>query len=275
VLRARPSAPRSATAVLAFVVVTALVLVACGGGGKDRPSLAAGPTTSTAPSTTQTTVRTTCHALGPGDSLTATASAAGQLPIYAAPGAPTPARTMANPQLVNNDPGAPVPLIFLVKDFPVSQNCQWVQVYLPVRPNGSTGWVLASQVNIVNNPYRLEADLGEFDLKVFKDGATIDTIKIGVAKNNTPTPGGVYYLTELLKPPNPDGDYGPYAYGLSGFSNTLTSFNGGPGQLGIHGTNEPQYIGTQVSHGCIRMTNANITKLAHMLPLGTPVQINA
>ncbi len=124
------------------------------------------------------------------------------------------------------------------------------------------------------NPWRLEADLAEFTLKVFKDGQQVDTIKIGVAKSNTPTPGGVYYLTELIKTPNPNGDYGPYAYGLSGYSNALTSFNGGPGQLGLHGTNEPQLIGTQVSHGCIRMNNADITRLAGELPLGTPIQIN-
>ncbi len=95
-----------------------------------------------------------------------------------------------------------------------------------------------------------------------------------MAKNNTPTPGGIYYLVELIQPPDPNGDYGPYAYGLSGYSNTLTSFNGGPGQLGIHGTDDPAGIGTQVSHGCIRMSNADITQLAKILPLGTPVQIN-
>jgi len=79
----------------------------------------------------------------------------------------------------------------------------------------------------------------------------------------------------LIKTPNPSGAYGPYAFGLSGFSDTLTTFNGGPGQLGIHGTNEPSAIGTQVSHGCIRMSNDDITRLARMLPLGTPVQIAA
>ena len=55
----------------------------------------------------------------------------------------------------------------------------------------------------VPNPYKLEADLNEFTLKVFKDGKQIDSIEIGVAKNNTPTPGGIYYTTELIKTPNP------------------------------------------------------------------------
>jgi lipoprotein-anchoring transpeptidase ErfK/SrfK len=256
------------------VLALAAVLAACSG-SKNHPTLAAGVlNTSTTAKATTSTARTTCAVVKKGESLVAQAIRTGDLAIYARPGAPQPARTMANPFLVNGDPGAPVPLTFLVRMFPLSQNCQWLQVYLPVRPNGTTGWVRASDMTTLPNPYKLEADLREFTLKVFKDGRQTDSIKIGVAKNNTPTPGGIYYLTELIKTPNPDGDYGPYAYGLSGFSDTLTSFNGGPGQLGIHGTNEPQLLGTQVSHGCIRMSNDNITKLAHMLPLGTPVQIN-
>ncbi len=96
-----------------------------------------------------------------------------------------------------------------------------------------------------------------------------------MGKSTTPTPPGEYYLTELIRPSNPDGVYGPYAFGLSAFSETLKSFAGGPGQLGLHGTNEPDKVGTDVSHGCIRLTNDVISKLARTLPLGTPVQIEA
>ena len=45
------------------------------------------------------------------------------------------------------------------------------------------------------------------------------------------------------------------------------------GILGIHGTNDPSAIGTDVSHGCIRMTNEHITVLANTLPAGTPVRV--
>jgi lipoprotein-anchoring transpeptidase ErfK/SrfK len=74
-------------------------------------------------------------------------------------------------------------------------------------------------------------------------------------------------------PPTANGPYGPYAYGLSGFSNVLTSFGSGDGVIGIHGTNEPWLIGKDVSHGCIRMRNDDIERLAQFLPLGTPVEI--
>ena len=96
---------------------------------------------------------------------------------------------------------------------------------------------------------------------------------VGVGTSATPTPGGTYYIKELLRPPTPNGVYGAYAYGLSGFSNQLTSFAGGEGVIGIHGTNDPSSIGKDVSAGCIRMSNAGITRLKERLPLGTPVEI--
>jgi len=97
--------------------------------------------------------------------------------------------------------------------------------------------------------------------------------KVGLGTSTTPTPGGVFYTKELLKPPTANGPYGPYAYGLSGYSPVLDEFLGGNGEIGIHGTNDPAGLGKDVSHGCIRISNEAITKLATMLPLGVPVQI--
>jgi lipoprotein-anchoring transpeptidase ErfK/SrfK len=184
--------------------------------------------------------------------------------VHAAADGPV-TRTLANPQ----PSGAP--LVFLVR----KQAGAWVEVELPVRPNGSTGWVRAADVTIAGVAYRLDVLRSEHQLKVYKFGSLERTLPIGVGKGETPTPGGTFYLKELLRPPNPRGAYGPYAYGLSGFSNTLTSFNGGNGVIGLHGTNEPQLVGKDVSHGCIRLRNADITSLVHELPLGTPVRILA
>ena len=97
--------------------------------------------------------------------------------------------------------------------------------------------------------------------------------RAGVGRSVLPTPKGTYFVAELLKQPNPFGPHGPYAFGLSAHSNVLQSFGGGPGQIGIHGTNEPAALGTDVSHGCVRISNAAISKLARLLPLGTPVVI--
>jgi lipoprotein-anchoring transpeptidase ErfK/SrfK len=79
------------------------------------------------------------------------------------------------------------------------------------------------------------------------------------------------YLTELLAPTNQG--YGPYAFGVSAFSDAVTSFGGGPGQIGLHGTDDTASIGTAASHGCIRLSNEDITTLAGILPLGTPITI--
>jgi lipoprotein-anchoring transpeptidase ErfK/SrfK len=208
-------------------------------------------------------------------SLTATAIPEGELAIYDAPDpAAAASRTLPNPRLINGDPDAAVPLLFLVKDTP-DTNCDWVEVYLPVRPNGTTGFVKRSDVELTQNPYRIEVHLGDYRLVVFNGDETILDTTIAEAAENTPTPGGLYYTTELIKTPNPEGVYGPYAYGLSGFSEVLQTFNGGPGQLGIHGTNQPELLGQNVSHGCIRMSNEDISMLAGILPLGVPVQMIA
>jgi len=258
-----------------ILAVSSLVvfLLAAGCGTKNKPTLSADTTVN--PSVTASTVPAKCKDTSAGQSLVATAKQEGELPIYAQPGDATPSQSLANPRLINNDPNAKSPLTFLVKDIPEAQKCNWAEVYLPMRPNGSTGWVKQADVDYALNDYRVEVSLKGFNLKVFKDDQPVENIAIGVARDNTPTPGGLYYTTELIKTPNPGGAYGPYAFGLSGFSDTLTTFNGGPGQLGMHGTNEPAAIGTQVSHGCIRMSNDDITRLAQTLPLGTPVQISA
>ena len=174
-------------------------------------------------------------------------------------------RTFANPQ----PSGAP--LVFLLD----VERGAWLRVFLPARPNGSTGWVRRADVTLRGVTYRVDVLRAAHLLRLYDNGRLVREFPVGIGTNDTPTPGGVFYLKELLQPPNPDGDYGPYAYGLSGFSNVLTSFNGGDGVIGIHGTNDPSSIGRDVSHGCIRMRNADITYLAGRLPLGTPVRILA
>lgn len=173
-------------------------------------------------------------------------------------------RSLANPQ----PSGAP--LTFLLKD---AKGAGWLQVFLPVRPNGSTGWVRAAEVSVTALTFRVDVHVKSHLLMVYENNALRAKYPIGVGTTSTPTPGGIFYLKELLIPTNKSGVYGPYAYGLSGFSNVLTKFGKGVGVIGIHGTNDERTIGKDVSAGCIRMRNADITALANLLPLGTPVRI--
>ncbi len=161
------------------------------------------------------------------------------------------------------------PLVFEVR----SQQGGWVEVSLPVRPNGTTAWIAAGTVALSRNRFRIDVDVSDHHLVVHDaDQVVVDT-PVGIGTGATPTPIGSFYLIELLAPADPQGLYGPYAFGLSGYSETLASFNGGEGVIGIHGTNDPTSIGRDSSHGCIRVPNDTITYMASILPLGTPVMI--
>ncbi len=151
----------------------------------------------------------------------------------------------------------------------------WVEVYLPVRPNGTTGWVRRNELALSRNPFRIEVSTEEYRLEVFRDDELWLSTEVAIGTGETPTPLGRFYIIELLRPPDPNGIYGSFAFGLSGFSETLDSFAGGEGVIGIHGTNNPAALGSDVSHGCVRVSNETIETLAGVIPLGTPVLINA
>ncbi len=157
----------------------------------------------------------------------------------------------------------------------IGQEGTWYKVQLPSRPNGVTAWVKASDVTVYRHDYAIQVSLSQHKLTLYKGGLPVLTDTVAVGSSKYPTPTGTYFVRELAKPSNPRGAYGPYAFGLSAYSNVLQTFGRGDGQIGIHGTNQPKQLGMSVSHGCIRMNNTTITKLAKMLPQGVPVTILA
>lgn len=167
--------------------------------------------------------------------------------------------------------GHRLPLVMLV----TRHEGGWLRVRLPTRPNGAVGWIRRSAVNVAVTDYRVVVALSEHRLYAWRGKTLIAHQQIAVGKALSPTPTGRYFLADLIKAKDPAGFYGPYAFGLSAYSSVYTSFGSGDGQIGIHGTSQPSVIGTDVSHGCIRLSNHAITKLARMLPLGTPVRIAA
>jgi lipoprotein-anchoring transpeptidase ErfK/SrfK len=206
-------------------------------------------------------------ALLPGGSWIASATVP-EVAVYGDPGDEQPLRRLAS--LDENG----TPLVFLVARRDASG--PWLPVLLPVRPNGSTGWVRARDVELSQTRYRIEVELAAHRLTVWHDRDLVVDSPIGVGKDSTPTPGGRYYVKELLQPPTPRSVYGPYVFGLSGYSNVLTSFAGDDeAVIGIHGNNDPASIGRNVSHGCIRLPNDVVTRMTEIIPLGTPVDIRA
>lgn len=251
----------AAVVVVAVIIVTCVLLF-----GRDQPVSSPSPSPSmsaspdAAPTAPPETVDDPVAPVNAPAVSTVAAVLGADVPVSAEPGGAA-TQTLSNPQ----ESGAP--LVFLV----VAQQGDWVQVQLAQRPNGSTGWVPASAVSLSTTPYALVVTTSTKTLDLYQDGALVQSYSVATGTGGTPTPVGNFALTELLAPTN-DG-YGPYAYGTTAFSDALNSFGGGPGQIGLHGTDDSASIGTDASHGCVRMTNADITALAKLLPLGTPLQI--
>jgi lipoprotein-anchoring transpeptidase ErfK/SrfK len=149
----------------------------------------------------------------------------------------------------------------------------WYPALLPIRPNGSIGFIPARQLALSQTSFRLDVDRSRLRLTLWRGCQVAARYPIGLGKTRTPTPVGDFYLISLMKPPAANSVYGLYAYGLSAYSNAITDWRWG-GVIGLHGTNDPSSIGKRVSHGCIRMRNKDIERLAKMLPLGTPITIH-
>ena len=148
---------------------------------------------------------------------------------------------------------------------------KWLQIRVPRRPNGRTGWVidemLSSSLFIVKT--LLVIDRRALRATLHKNGKKIWSSRVGIGKAGTPTPRGQFWIRERLK--GLGGTYGPWAFGTSAYS-SLSDWPGG-GVVGIHGTNQPGLIPGRPSHGCIRVPNPKIRQLARLMPIGTPVSI--
>jgi hypothetical protein len=155
----------------------------------------------------------------------------------------------------------------------INQNREyWVRVRLPMLPNGRTGWVPRRTLGPYNEIWtHLVIDRKLFTATLYRKGRAIFTTRVGVGKPYWPTPAGEFYVRERITGFS-DPIYGPIAFGTNARSNVLTDWPGG-GFVGIHGTNQPEILPGRVSHGCVRMPNAAVKRLARLMPLGTPVTI--
>jgi lipoprotein-anchoring transpeptidase ErfK/SrfK len=249
---------------VAFLTVVVLVVAAAGiflvtrDGGSEE---AAPSTTTTLPK-----VASGLSASYTAAPLRSATTKGGDVPVYAAPDANAAPTTSLSPQTEYT-----LPRSFLAFD----QYQDWLHVYLPTRPNSATGWIKESDVT-VSPPleYQIKVSLAEHKVTLLHNGAVELEAPAAIGTAENPTPTGTFYYTDPLDlATEPDTAYGVFAIGLSGHSNTLSEFAGGDGQIAIHGTNDPSTIGQDVSHGCVRVNNDVILKLA-ALPLGTPVVIS-
>jgi hypothetical protein len=249
-----------------IVLAIAVALVgACGGGGESSDPTTAVRSTET--TVTEDTVGTEPVSTGvqPVDGLIATAK--GDLAVYASTAATTPASTL--PALTEF--GSPTTVRVVEWE---GADGEWLDVLLPVRPNGARGFVRGADVELAQVDLAVDVDLATKTLRLFDADALVLETAIAIGSDENPTPVGEFFVTDVLDTGDAGSAYGLYALGLSAFSLSLSEFAGGDGQIGIHGTNQPSSIGQAVSHGCVRVPNDVVTQLAQSLPLGTPVSIH-
>jgi lipoprotein-anchoring transpeptidase ErfK/SrfK len=172
----------------------------------------------------------------------------------------------------------PQPLVLGV----VERQGDWVQVQVPVRPNGTSGWVRLADVELTTTTRSIVVSLSQRTLRVVDGAQVLMDVPTAIGRAATPTPTGTFTVTDLVPSTDPAGPYGPIALALDGHSEALDAFpsdNAGDAPdavapvLAIHGTNRPASIGQAASNGCPRLLNEQILELARLAPAGTPVHI--
>jgi lipoprotein-anchoring transpeptidase ErfK/SrfK len=256
-----------------LAIVAGVVLWPKGGKAPTRVEVA--PSTST---TTSTTIAPTTTTTAPPPTTTTTAppvhsfeaadAVVSAVKLYDAPGATAPTSFLPNPTAEQ------VPLAFLVK---AHGPAGWLQVQFARRPNESTAWIHAEDVSLRRVDNRIVIERQARQLTVYRGDSdeVLFQAPVATGTSKTPTPLGNFFIDIVVKLTNTTGVYGPFQLSVAAFSDVLQTFDGGPAQIAIHGTNRPDLIGKFVSNGCVRLNNRDITALQPLVPVGTPVQIVA
>jgi lipoprotein-anchoring transpeptidase ErfK/SrfK len=147
----------------------------------------------------------------------------------------------------------------------------WFKVSLPMRPNGTVGWIPAGMVRLRPTRNHIVVHRGLRTIDLYRGSRRLLHAKVAVGAPGRETPLGEFYVTARFVPDDPF--LGVFALETSAYSR-LTEWPGG-GVVGIHGTSKPWLLGRAVSHGCVRVSNATALALERLAPLGTPISIVA
>lgn len=181
--------------------------------------------------------------------------------------------TLASPVVAKLHPKTAegFPQVYLVLSRLVARNGRtWLRIAIPMRPNGRTGWVVHGALGPLHRVATwLVIDRSRLRAFFLEQGRTIWSAPVGIGTPQTPTPRGLFWVTELLR--SSQAFFGPYAFGTSAFA-AVTDWPGG-GVVGVHGTSLPQLVPGRPSHGCVRLRNRDILWLVRHMPVGTPVGI--
>jgi lipoprotein-anchoring transpeptidase ErfK/SrfK len=178
--------------------------------------------------------------------------------------------------IITIQPVAPLgggPTVLLVTGRAAVDGRTWVQVRLPVRPNGSQGWLPTDVLRFNRTSLRIVIDQSARTLTLYRAGHRVLRTTVAIGTPATPTPNGRFAVAERILTHTPGAFLGPVVMPLTGYSNTLNEYAGGNGRVAIHGTSLPELLGTRASHGCIRVANRDIVRLSRLVRPGAPVLI--
>lgn len=164
-----------------------------------------------------------------------------------------------------------VQVVLALAETTAPDGAAWVKLSLPMRPNGTVGWIPASAAALEPTKTRIVVHRGLRRIELLRDGRRLLGAKVAVGAPGRETPLGEFYVTARFVPDDPF--LGVFALETSAYSR-LTEWPGG-GKVGIHGTSKPWLLGKAVSHGCVRVSNQTARALRRLAPVGTPISIVA
>jgi hypothetical protein len=154
----------------------------------------------------------------------------------------------------------------------------WLGVQLPIRPNGSLGWVPYDAVILGHTTWFVSIRLQRRRIEIRRSGRLVRSSRVVVGAPSTPTPTGDFAVYEIAKQPSPRDFLGGWALHLTAFSNVLTDYGGGPGRVAVHGRGPASIrdapLGSAGSHGCVRIPNALVSWMHARTAAGTPVRVS-
>jgi hypothetical protein len=154
-----------------------------------------------------------------------------------------------------------------------SDGSRWLHVGLPGRPSGHSGWIAAGATRAGSTGWAIVVRLAARQVVVYERGHVARRFSAIVGKPSTPTPRGRFFVEES-EALSPAAAGSPFALATSARSSVLQEFDGGPGQIALHGIGQlPGAMGTAASHGCVRLSTPAITWLARRIGAGVPVRV--
>lgn len=114
----------------------------------------------------------------------------------------------------------------------------------------------------------LLADKYNFTLYWIRQGVLYRIYPVATGRPGLPTQPG-FWLIGGKDVWFPESDWGSFRLRIYRENQYLTHWSG----YAVHGTNKPNSIGTEASHGCLRMFNKDVTELYQGVQVGIPLQI--